>query len=94
MLLTNAIEQGILITGNTSGLSSFKNNSGAIMMDFAQTLPAGVEQAGSNLMTGLTSNASLPTLFDVLNHQLAAGPLSAATKTSIVNFVSSTTYFP
>ena len=94
MLLTNAIEQGILTSGNTNGLSSFKNSGGAIMMDFSQTLPVGVEQAGVNLMTGLTSTANLPALFDVLNHQLAGGTLSAATKSSIVNFVSNSTYFP
>ncbi len=96
MLLTNAIEQGILSGGNANGLSSFKNNSGAIVLDYQQVLPAGVEQAGVNLMTGLTSNTGIPQLVDVLNHHLAGGNISAATKASIVSFVTSTSpnYFP
>ncbi len=80
----NFIEGGILAnTGNTNGLSSFNGGNGSIVLDL-----------GPWMTPANTSNAGLPTLVSNLNTLLAAGQLSAATQTGILNFVANTTNFP
>jgi hypothetical protein len=69
-------------SGNTSGLSSFNNGSGAIVMDL-----------GPWLTQGYTSNAGIPSLVDALNSLLLGGQLSGSAKNFIVNFVANTTNF-
>jgi len=78
----NFLEGGFLATGNTNGLTSFRNN-GSIMMDLS-----------SWMTTNYTSNAGIPTLINNLNTLLVAGQLSPAAQTLIVNYVANTTNFP
>jgi hypothetical protein len=104
MQFTNFIGQGIFSTSTGSDFTSYKDGSGAVVLDVQQTMPAGVAQAGVNFINpslsaggvSLTSNAGIPALFDLLNAHLTGGNLSAATKTTIVNFVTnaSPNYFP
>jgi uncharacterized protein (DUF1800 family) len=62
---------------NTNGLSSFNTGSANIYLDL-----------GPWMTPAYTLNAGLPSLVDGLNSLLCGGQLSAATKTQIVNFVS------
>ena len=80
----NFIEGGILNnTGNTNGLSSFTGGNGSIVLNL-----------GPWMTTNYTSNAGIPTLVSNLNTLLAAGQLSAAAQTNIINYVANTTNFP
>ncbi len=78
----NFIEGGLLNnTGNTNGYSSFFNGNGSIIINLRPWMtPAN------------TSNAGIPTLVDGMNTLLAAGRLSPAAKTAIVNYVASTNF--
>jgi hypothetical protein len=79
-LQMNFLEAGILNnTGNTNGLSSFNNGSGAIVLDISPWMK-----------TNYTAAAGVPALIDNLNTLLLAGQLSAAAKTNIVNYVTNT----
>jgi hypothetical protein len=83
-LQMNFLESGILNnTGNTNGLSSFTAGSGAIALDI-----------GPWMTTSYTAAANVPQMVDSLNAALLAGQLSAAAKTSIVNYVTNTVNFP
>jgi uncharacterized protein (DUF1800 family) len=74
----NFIEGGILgNTANTNGLSSFPAGQGAIVLNL-----------GPWMTTNYASNAGLPSLVSSLNTLLAAGQLSPAAQTDIVNYVS------
>ncbi len=83
-LQMNFLESGLLNNGsNTNGLSSFTAGDGDIVMD-----------VGPWMTTNFTANANVPALVDNLNSLLLAGQLSAAAKTSIVNYVTNTVNFP
>jgi hypothetical protein len=80
----NFLEGGILNNGNnTNGLSSFIGGNGNIVLDI-----------GPWMTTNYTASANVPLLVDSLNASLLAGQLSAAAKTSIVNYVTNTVNFP
>jgi hypothetical protein len=76
----NFLQGGILgSTNNIGGLSSFNNNSGAIVLD---------------LGPWMSTTTNVPALVDSLNSLLLAGQLSAAAKSNIVNYVTNTVNFP
>jgi hypothetical protein len=81
-LQMNFLQAAFLSTGNTNGLTSFRNN-GSIVMDL-----------GPWLTTNYTANAGIPSLVDGLNTLLLGGGLAAGAKTAIVNYVGNTTNFP
>ncbi|MDB6137876.1 MAG: hypothetical protein JWO94_948, partial [Verrucomicrobiaceae bacterium] len=85
--LSNSITNMLIGTGggngNLNGLSSFNNGSGTVVIDI------GTYMAGS-----LTQNGNIPALIDTLAGLLVGGPLDAATKTTIQNFVANNTTFP
>jgi len=84
-LQMNFLEGGILAeTNNLNGLSSFNNGGGAVVLDIAPWLST----------NNYTSAASASALVDSFNSLLAAGQLSAAAKTNIVNYVTNTVNFP
>ena len=70
-------------SGNTNGMSSFNNGSGAIVLDL-----------GPWMTPGYTSNVGIPGLIDALNSLLCAGQLPAAARTVIINYVANNTNFP
>ena len=82
MFQMNFMQGGILgNTGNTSGLSSFNNGNGSLVLDIGQWMtPA------------LTSNAGIPGLIDQLNTLLCAGQLSPTAKTQISNYAITLAY--
>lgn len=81
-LQMNFLENAFLSTGNTNGLTSLRNN-GSIRMDLSPWMtPA------------YTSNAGVPSLVSSLNTLLAAGQLSPAAQTTIINYIANTTNFP
>ncbi len=81
----NFIEGGILgNTANTNGLSSFPGGGGGIVLNL-----------GPWMTTNYASKAGLPSLVNSLNTLLAAGQLSPAAQTDIINYVSTNfTYSP
>lgn len=81
-LQMNYLEGGILTGSNTNGISSFNNNSGAVVLDI-----------GPWVSTNYTSAANLPKLVDAMNSLLAAGQLSAAAKSNIANYVTNNISF-
>ena len=85
--LTNSVVNMFIGTGggnsNANGLSSFNNGSGTVVMDI-----------GDYMTDAQISNAGVPALIDTLAAKLVGGPLEAATKTAIQNFVANTTNFP
>jgi hypothetical protein len=81
-LQMNFLEAGILSGGNTNGMSSFNNNSGAVVLDI-----------GPWVSTNYTSAANLPKLVDAMNSLLAAGQLSATAKSNIANYVTNNISF-
>jgi uncharacterized protein (DUF1800 family) len=84
VLQMNFLTGGIQHSGNnTNGLSSFTGGNGSIVLD----LSAWTTQA-------YTSNAGIPNLVDELNTLLCAGQLSASAKTTIVNYVTTTSDLP
>jgi uncharacterized protein (DUF1800 family) len=83
MLQMNFLANGILNnSANTNGLTSFNNNNGAITLDI-----------GPWMTPANTSAAGIPGLVDSFNSVLCGGQLSAAAKTSIVNYVTNTSNF-
>jgi hypothetical protein len=83
-LQMNFLESGLLNnSSNTNGLSSFTAGDGDITLDL-----------GPWMTTNFTANASVSVLVDNLNSLLLAGQLSAAAKTSIINYVTNTVNFP
>ncbi|MDB6120108.1 MAG: hypothetical protein JWO08_3889, partial [Verrucomicrobiaceae bacterium] len=86
--LTNSNTNMIIGTGgangNTTGLSSFNNGSGTVVMDIGDYMAN----------DSLVNNGAIPALIDTLAARLIGGPLETATKTSIQNFVANSTNFP
>lgn len=97
----NFLYNGIFNPSNTTGISSFKSGTNALVLDLSPWMGAAVNTVGSigyilgdgvlgsGQQTGQvwTSNANLPTLVDRLNTLLMAGQLPAAAKTQILNFI-------
>jgi hypothetical protein len=82
-LQMNFVEGGLLSTNsNVSGLSSYANGTGAIVLDL-----------GPWMTTNYTANTGIPGLVDSLNTLLTAGQLSGAAKTNIINYVTSPANF-
>ncbi len=81
-LQMNFLEAAFLNTGNTNGLTSFRNN-GTVRMDLSPWMT-----------TAYTSNAGIPGLVNNLNNLLTGGQLSTAAQTTIINYVANTTNFP
>ena len=81
-LQMNFLEAAFLSTGNTNGLTSFRNN-GSIRMDL-----------GPWMTTAYTSNAGIPSLVNNLNTLLTGGQLSAGAQSTIINYIANTTNFP
>ena len=81
-LQMNFLENAFLSTGNTNGLTSFRNN-GTVRMDLGPWMTA-----------AYTSNAGIPGLVSSLNTLLTGGQLSAGAQTTIINYIANTTNFP
>lgn len=80
----NFIEGGLLNnTGNTNGLSSFNNGSGALVLDL-----------GPWMTQANTADGSIPGLVDSLSTLLMGGQLSAGAKSAIVAYVGNDVNFP
>ncbi|HLH55295.1 MAG TPA: DUF1800 family protein, partial [Verrucomicrobiae bacterium] len=79
----NFMEGGLLVTGNTNGISSFVGGSGAIGLDL-----------GAWMTPAYTSNTGIPSLIDALTSLLTGAPLSANARSAIVAYVANTTNFP
>ena len=80
-ILTNSASNAN--SANTNGLSSFTAGDGDIVMDL-----------GPWMTTNYAASTGIPALVDNMNSLLLAGQLSAAAKTSIVNYVTNTVNFP
>ncbi len=77
-------------TTGTTGTSSFKTGTNALVMDFSPWLSNANDLGlGAGPQTGQawTSNANIGTLIDRLNTLLMAGQLPAGAKTNILNFI-------
>lgn len=92
----NFFYNGLFNPGDTNGISSFRNGSHALVLDLnrwygnantAVGSPGAVLGAGPQTGQAWTSNANLPTLINRLNTLLAAGRLSAASRTAINDFL-------
>lgn len=86
----NFFYNGIFNPNNTTGLSSFKTGSNALVIDLSPWMGNATDAglgAGPQPGQVWTSNANLSTLIDRLNTLLLAGQLPAAAKTVIQNFV-------
>ncbi len=83
MSLTNAVSGSILSAANPNGFTSYKTGTGAVTMDL------------SPYMTESQTNAAgIPGLVDRLSTLLTGGPLAAGSRTTIINYVTSTADFP
>lgn len=81
-LQMNFLEAAFLSTGNTNGLTSFRNN-GTVRMDLSPWMtPA------------FTANANIPVLVSNMSTILTGGELSAGAQSTIVSYVANTTNFP
>lgn len=84
MLQMNFLTLGILgNTGNTNGLSSFDDGSGAVTLDL-----------GPWMTPAWTANAGIPGLVNEFNTLLCGGNLSTNARTTIINYVANNTNFP
>ncbi|MDB6068549.1 MAG: hypothetical protein JWR26_4757 [Pedosphaera sp.] len=81
-LQMNFLQAGFLSTGNTNGVTSWRNN-GSIVMDL-----------GPWMTTNYTANAGVPNMVDGLNTLLTGGQLATNARTTIINYVANTTNFP
>ena len=87
----NFIYNGIFNPSNTTGISSFKSGTNALVLDFSPWMGNAVATSGVGLVLGggpqtgqvWTSNANLPTLIDRLNTLLLGGQLPATAKATI-----------
>lgn len=83
MNLTNAITASILNAGNTYGFTSYASGNGSIVMDL-----------GPYMTQAQTQNSGIPGLVSSLGTLLCGNNLSAASQTTISNYVANTTNFP
>ncbi len=77
----NFLESGFLATGNTNGITSFRNN-GSIVMNL-----------NPYMTQGYTSATGIPTLVDSLSTLLLAGQLNPSARTMIISYVTNTANF-
>jgi uncharacterized protein (DUF1800 family) len=87
---TNFFTNGMLNPGNTTGISSFKSGSNALVLDLSPWMANATDLglgAGAVQTEAWTSNANLPSLIDDLQILLTGNLLPAAAKTSIQNFL-------
>ncbi len=87
---TNFFTNGLLNPGNTTGISSFKTGSNALVLDLSPWMANATDLglgAGPQTAQTWTSNANLPALIDDLQILLTGNLLPAAAKTSIQNFL-------
>jgi uncharacterized protein (DUF1800 family) len=86
----NFLYNGIFNPNNTTGISSFKTGTNALVLDLSPWMGNATDSglgAGPQPAQVWTSNANLGTLIDRLNTLLVAGQLPAAAKSVIQNFV-------
>ena len=86
----NFIFNGLFNPSSTTGISSFKSGTNALVLDFSRWMGNAVDAGlGAGPQTGQvwTSNGNLPTLIDRFNMLLLAGQLPATARTSILNFL-------
>ncbi len=86
----NFLYNGIFNPNSTTGISSFKTGTNALILDLSPWMATATDSGlGAGPQTGQvwTSNANVSTLIDRLNTLLLAGQLPAAAKTVIQNFV-------
>ena len=91
----NFIYNGIFNPSNTTGISSFKSGTNALVLDFSPWMGNAVGTSGVGLVLGAgpqigqvwTSNANIGTLIDRLNTLLLGGTLPAGAKTAILSFI-------
>lgn len=93
---TNVVRQanffisGLLNPANTTGLSSFKGGSNALVLDLSPWMGNATDiglGAGPQPTQAWTSNANLPSLIEKLQTLLLAGQLPTDAKTSIQDFL-------
>ena len=80
-LQMNFLESGFLATGNTNGITSFRNN-GSIVMNLNPWMTQ-----------SYTSSNGIPSLVDGLSTLLLAGQLNTNARSSIIRYVVNTTNF-
>jgi hypothetical protein len=78
----NFMATALLNTGDTSGLTSFRNN-GCVMLDL-----------GAYMTSTYTANGAVPGLVETFNTLLTGGQLAPAVKDMIISYVANTTNFP
>lgn len=86
----NFLYNGIFNPNNTTGISSFKTGTNALVLDLSPWMGLATDSglgAGPQPAQVWTSNANLGTLIDRLNTLLLAGQLPATAKMLIQNFV-------
>ncbi len=86
----NFLYNGIFNPSNTTGLSSFKTGTNALVLDLSPWMGNATDLglgAGPQTAQVWTSNANVSTLIDRLNTLLLAGQLPAAAKTAIMNLL-------
>lgn len=92
----NFLYNGVFNPASTTGISSFKAGTNALVIDLSPWMGNAVSTAGTvgavlgaGPQTGQawTSNANLPTLIDRLNTLLMAGQLPAGAKTAILKLI-------
>ena len=71
----NFLEAGLLVSGNTNGLNSFRNN-GMLVMDL-----------GPWMTPTLCSDSGIPSLVDNMSSLLMGGELSPGARQKIINYV-------
>ncbi|MEO7415094.1 MAG: DUF1800 family protein, partial [Opitutaceae bacterium] len=89
----NFLYNGIFNPNNTTGISSFKTGTNALVLDLSPWMANATDSglgAGPQPAQVWTSNANLGTLIDRLNTLLLAGQLPATAKTVMQNFVGGT----
>ena len=88
VVLTNTIAGSILSSGNTNGLTSYRNGGGTVTMDLSPYMTAAQTASTTSGSTGTAG------LLDRLGDILTGGQLSPSTKSTILTFVNNTTNFP
>lgn len=86
----NFLYNGLFNPSNTTGISSFKSGTNALVLDFSTWMSNATDKglgAGPVPTEVWTSNANVSTLIDRFNTLLLAGQLPAAAKTAILNLL-------
>ena len=91
----NFLYNGLFVSGNTNGITSFKSGSNALVLDFSPWMAGIADPWSADLGLGAptsnakpwTNNENVSLLIDHINTLLMAGQLSAQAKTIILNLV-------